>query len=311
MEPFALPVSPHHDIAIFGAGTQAGGAGWQTWVKPVGKAYANILVIGPGGGGGSGTVGNPSSAGGGGGGGSGGMTVIEIPLDFLPPRLYVSVPNGRVGTGSASSTIVAVMPNGTTAHTLVTALGGSGGGNASGATAGAAGSGAAAATSSLMPLGWGFVKQALAGQAGITGSGNNNAASLTLPVTGIRMTGGTGGGGLGSTATASREGGHFVIPAAPTYFPTHMGGLSTSATAPANPGEAGYRIDGGPGGYFFYGGTGSSSTAPTATGSGLVQASGGNGGIGSGGGGNGGARTGSVAAPVSQGGPGLVVITCY
>lgn len=310
MEPFGLPQSPHFDVAVFNGTTLTAGTGWQTWTKPAGKAMANILVIGGGGGGGSGALGNPSTAGGGGGGGSGSMTIVEIPLDFLPPRLYVSV--GAAKTGAGIGTFVSVSTSTYQDHIIANANGGGAGGNASGGTAGAAGAAGAAGNASTMPLGSAFVKLRVAGQAGIAGSGNNNASDLTLPTTGLRVTGGAGGGGLQSSSGKASGGGNFITPSDPTNFPIHLGGKKEqAATVPAPSGSHGYRVDNGPGGYFYYGGTGGASTHPTASGAGLTQGAGGNGGIGSGGGGSGGARTGSLAAPISYGGAGLVVITCY
>ena len=163
-----------------------------------------------------------------------------------------------------------------------------------------------------MPIGYAFLQSVTGGQAGTAGGTTGNAGSLTLPVNGIRVTGGTGGGGLPAAATTGSSGGAFGVPATPSYFPAQSGGLgSATATVAADPGRHGFRIEQAAANHYYYGGTGGASTHGSATGAGLTQARGGNGAIGSGGGGMGGALTGSTPASLSLGGPGLVVITCY
>lgn len=308
MDSFGLPLSPLFDKQVFTGNSQAAGANWQIWNKPPGKSMCAILVIGGGGGGGSGVVGANSVSAGGGGGGSAGQTYLEIPLDFLPPRLYISVAQAKTGAGIAS--YVSTQPNTRANHVLAIANGGAAGGNAAAGTGGAAGAAGTIATVATMPLGWAWAKLSLAGQAGIIGGAAVSGAALTLPLTGLRVTGGTGGGGLPAAAAAGTSGGAITAIATPSYFQGVAGGLgSATATAPADPGDAGTPV--GEAGFYFYGGTGAASTHGTATGGGLVQGSGGNGGIGSGGGGMGGALTGSTAATLSYGGPGLVTIYCY
>lgn len=308
MEPFGLPKSPLYEKYVFNANSVSAGGNWHTWVRPVGKSYLTILAIGGGGGGGTGVVGANSTAGGGGGGGSGGQTVLEIPMDFLPNRLYISVGTSKTGAGLAS--FVSTQPNTTANHVLAIANGGAVGGNASAGTGGAAGGAGAIATNATMPLGWAFSKLALAGQAGIIGGAAVAGAALTLPTTGLRVTGGTGGGGLPAAAAAGTNGGSFTVPASPSYFPAQSGGVgSATATNPADNGRNGFSVP--EAGLYFYGGTGGASTHGTATGGGLVQSSGGHGDIGCGGGGMGGALTGSSAGTASRGGAGLVIFYCY
>ena len=296
MEPYGLPNSPHYDVSVFtGNFTGSVNLTWQTWTKPAGKAYAHIMLIG----------------GGGGGGGSGGVTILEVPLSFLPPRLYIAVPEAR--TVFTYSTYVALQPSNTNPapnHILAVANNGGVGGNGSTSAGGIAGNAANVATAAAMPIGWPFVKTVLAGQAGTVG-GKSAPTAITLPVTGIRVTGGGGGAGLAGSGVGVNGAG-IAVPASPSYFLNHPGGTGASATTiPPGAGNSGYRIDNGPGGHFYYGGTGGGSTHATATGAGLVQAAGGNGGIGSGGGGMGAALTGSVPAVQSMGGGGMVIITCY
>lgn len=310
MDQFGLPTSPHFYQKIIDGNSASAGQDWTPWIKPLGKSKCQIILIGAGGGGGNGVVGANSTAAGGGGGGSGGMTIIEIPFAFIPNVLYVSVGFGQTIAGVAS--YVSTQPNTTANHVLGIANGGGVGGNGAGATAGAAGSAGGIATNATMPLGWPFSKLALAGQAGIIGGTTVAGAALTLPTTGLRCTGGTGGGGLPAAAATGTNGGSFTVPGTPSYFPAHPGGVgSATATNPADPGRSGYALSPNTVGFYNYGGTGGASTHGTATGGGLVQASGGNGGIGSGGGGMGGALTGSAAATKASGGPGLVIITCY
>jgi len=307
MDQFGLPTSSQYEQFVYNGNSQTAGANWYTWTKPLGKSRANIIVIGGGGGGGGGVIGTNSTAAGGGGGGSAGMTILDIPLSFLPHRLYISVAQAKTGTSIAS--YVSTQPNTTANHVVAVANGGGGGGNASGATAGAAGTAGAIATVAAMPLGWPFSNLALAGQAGVIGGTTTNGGSLTLPTTGLRVTGGTGGGGLPAAATSGTSGGGIAAIASPSYFQASPGGVgSSTATVAADPGRHGFAIP--EAGFYYYGGTGGASTFGTATGAGLAQARGGDGGIGSGGGGSGGALTGSASAPLSYGGPGIVIIIC-
>lgn len=308
MEPFGLPINGTVEKYVFNGNSVTDGASWHTWNKPVGKSMATFIVIGGGGGGGQGVIGANSTAAGGGGGGSGGMTVVHIPLDLLPPRLYISVAAAKTGAGVPSR--VSLQPNTTANHTFIIANGGGAGGNATGATGGAAGAAAAGATAATMPLGWAFPQLAIGGQAGIVGGAAVSGGNLTLPVTGVRVTGGTGGGGLPAAAAAGTSGGNITAVASPSYMQGLLGGAgSATATAPAAFGNSGFLVP--EAGFFYLGGTGGASTHGSASGAGLVQSRGGDGSIGCGGGGNGGALTGSTAATLSLGGPGLVMIYCY
>lgn len=309
MDAYGLPVSPQFDRSVFNGTAQTAGTSWQTYIIPSGKSMLSIFMLGGGGGGGSGVVGANSTAAGGGGGGSGGQTIIEIPTALLPQRLYVSVGQAKTGAGIAS--YVSTFPGiATSNHVVGIANGGGAGGNGAGATAGAAGAAGAIATNATMPLGWAWSKLALAGQAGIIGGTTVAGGALAYPTTGLRCTGGVGGGGLPAAATTGTAGGAITAIATPSFFIGAAGGAAqATATSPANPGTHGFMIQ--EAGFFFQGGTGGGSTHGTATGGGLVQAPGGNGAIGSGGGGMGGALTGSTAASLSYGGPGIVIITAY
>lgn len=118
---------------------------------------------------------------------------------------------------------------------------------------------------------------------------------------------GTGGAGLGAAGVAGTAGGAFTVAG---QFPPHLGGAGGSAaTTPPQNGTGGYEPI--PRLFYGYGGTGGGSTHGTATGAGLVQASGGNGAVGCGGGGMGGALTASAAGQVGQGGVAWCCIVCW
>lgn len=312
MSVFGLPGAPNSDIKVFTGNSITDGSGWVTWIKPQGKTMCSIFVLGAGGNGGTGVVGANSTAGAGGGGGSGGQTHVLIPLCLLPDKLFVSAGlSGAIGSNGAGS-YVSIASDTTTqsANIVVYANGGTRGSNASGGTGGNGGNGASQAGASGMAFGWAFVTQALAGQNGIAGGAAIAGAALTLPITGLRVTGGTGGGGLPAAAATGTNGGSFTVPSDPTIFPAQKGGTgSATATNPADNGSNGFQISSA--GLYFYGGTGGASTHGTATGGGLVQSNGGNGSYGCGGGGAGGALTGSAAGVAGRGGNGLVIISCY
>jgi hypothetical protein len=310
---FHLPsASGASDVQIFLGNNTAEGTDWITWQKPRGKSMIHILLAGKGANGGSGVVGANSTAAGGGGGGSGGQVSLIMPLSMLPDLLYLSLMG--VCTGNQLRSFITIAPKLTAGagapaanDTLMMAYGGTVGGNAAGATAGAAGAAGAISTVGLMPIGFAFCDVVLAGQAGIIGGTTVAGAALTLPLTGLIVTGGTGGGGLPAAAAVGTTGGSFTVAGS---FPLHASPASVAtATVPPGPGASGYQPI--PKLAYFYGGLGSGSTHGTATGAGLVQAPGGNGGPGCGGGGMGGALTGSAVAAVSQGGQAIAIITCW
>lgn len=306
---------PGTDVTwLTGASTTAVGTGmtWQAWQKPRGKTMVSILLLGKGGNGGNGVVGANSTAAGGGGGGSGTMATLVMPLALLPDTIFFSLAGQQATTTVASyvaiypSIIATPPPN----HTIMIANGGGNGGNASGATAGAVGAAGSLTgmTAATMPIGWQWSK-VLAGQAGIIGATTGSGNALTLPVTGLIVTGGTGGGGLPAAAASGTAGGGYTVPAQPSPFPAHTAPAVTAvATTPPGNGAGGYKL---PGLLYFYGGLGGGSTHGTATTTGLVGAYGGNGAFGCGGGGGGGALTGSTQGIGGFGGPALAIITCW
>jgi hypothetical protein len=309
-----LPVTTgDSDVQIFVGNSQTAGASWQFWEKPRGKSMVSIVLLGKGGNGGLGAVGANSTAAGGGGGGSGSETSITIPLALLPDQLFISLA-GQSQTNTLASYICVNTPAAISPwnNVLLVANGGGNGGNAAGATPGAAGAAGAVATAATMPFGWRFGDYTqLAGAAGIIGGAAVSGANFTLPITGIRLCGGSGGGGLPAAAAAGTLGGSYTITAATIGFPPHNAPAATAvATTPPGNGNSGYQPFTG----YFYGGTGGGSTHGSATTTGLVGSVGGFGSYGCGGGGNGGSLTGTpvrVAGDVGLGGPALCIITCW
>lgn len=304
MDVFHHMLSSNADVQIFKPNTGTTTNQWSTWVKPRGCTMVNIVVIGCGGSGGSGAVGANSTAAGGGGGGSGGQTAVTIPAAFLPDTLFVSVPVGGVAVASR----VAVFPETTAQSTLAYANNGGTGGNATGATAGAAGAAAAIAAITSMPLAGLGQYSFFIGQAGIIGGVAVAGGNITIPATGLTVTGGAGGGGLPAAAAAGTAGGNIT---GVGQFPTLPGGAAqATATSPANNGSNGldfaFRGLG-----FALGGAGGGSSHGTATGAGLKGGDGGKGGLGCGGGGGGGCLTGGVAGIGGKGGDGEVIIIAW
>ena len=292
------------DVQTFLGDARAPVEGWKVWTKPRGKSMAHILLLGSGGNGGTGVTGAASTAAGGGGGGSGSQTSLTIPLWAVPDRLYMSLSGG----GNIAS-YIAINPDtaATSANVLAIAGAGGNGGNASGATAGTAGTAGAVATAATMPLGWMWADQVLAGQAGIAGGTTGSGSALTLPTTGLLVTGGTGGAGVGNAASTGSAAGAIT---GSGIFPTLAGGAAAgSQTTPAGDGQSGYQPVLGL--LRLYGGTGGGSTGGAATGGGLVKSFGGKGMPGCGGGGGGGGFTGSTGGGGGGGGPAFAVIVCW
>ena len=311
---FNFPTAPQNaDIQVF-CETQIPEVSihpWKTWNKPRGVSMCYMLAIGCGGNGGSGAVGAASTAAGGGGGGSGGQSSLLIPAMFLPDVLYVHTPM----SGSVFSSVVAVdatlvgVSNQT--HVLLRARGGGNGGNASGATAGIAGTAGAASVTSINPLAGLGKYNFIAGQAGTAGGTTGTGGQITaLPLTGLCVTGGTGGGGLPALGSACSLPGSIV---GSGKFPSSwINGNEPSSggiDAPGVPGGRGMKPL--PDVLFFYGGCGGSSQSLSATGAPAGGGNGADGAIGCGGGGGGGGFTGSTPSVGGLGGPGLVVIISW
>ena len=313
-----LPSNTKGDFQLFNANTSAVGNNWATWTRPRGVTMTMIIGVGAGGGGGDAVAGAASTAAGGGGGGSGGITLLTIPSFLLPEMLFVSVAKGNANNTSTSaaagySTYVSIKPaqGAPVANNVVLiANAGASGGKSSGATPGPVGTAATVATAATMPLGWAFSDTALAGQVGIIGSATTGAA-LTLPTTGLWVTGGTGGGGVPAISTGGNAGGLITGVAGfemvPVNIPGGAGGASTPSTG--LPGVTSptrlWRTQ-----LYSVGGTGGGSSGLGAS-TGSNGGFGGSGGPGSGGGGGGGAFTASTFGNGGFGGNGYVIIVSW
>lgn len=309
---FSFPkTTGNADVFYFQGSSAVSGSDWIVWEKPRGKTMIDILLVGKGGNGGNGAIGAVSTAAGGGGGGSGGQTRLTMPLALLPDYLYISLAGLSATTTLAS--YITIQPKLTAGagapavnDTLMIANGGGNGGNAAGATVGALGAAGAIATAGTMPLGWAYAT-ALIGHGGLAGNATGASANLAIPLTGLMVTGATGGAGLGNAGSTGAAAGTLT---GGGVFPSLAGGTAAgSQTVAPGRGQDGYRPVQGL--IYGYGGTGGGSTGGAPTGAGLTQAGGGNGAPGCGGGGSGGAFTGSAAATGGLGGPAFCFITVW
>lgn len=316
--PHIIQGNPTTNVQEFYATAPTVATSWQTWIKPRGVGLVHILLFGGGGGGGGGFVGAVSAAGGGGGGGSSAQASIIVPAWMIPDVLYISVGQGGAGGASAAAGVagvassVTIYPSTTANHVLLTATGGGLGGVGSATVGGAAGAAGAASAATASPLaGLGFLGYAgsatnvsLAGQAGIIGGFNAAGGTLTVPTTGLIVTGGGSGGGLPATATIGNSGGLFTVPATPSIFPPVDRALGSGTATAGNPGSGGFRALEK---LFFYGGNGGASGG----GSGGAGGAGGPGAYGCGGGGGGAALTANLGGVGGKGGDGLCIITSW
>ena len=320
--------TPGADIQYFIAdasavpSTGSGGQQWQTWRKPRGCKFIYMLAVGGGASGGCGINNATTTSGGGGGGGSGGQSMLMIPAMMVPDVLYVqcgqggrqpaTLVSGAAGVYGTTSqvciepfTSASVLPN----DTVLLASGGSGGGTAS--PTGSAGAGGTAATIANMPLAGRGIYTLLAGQTGTAGGAPGiSAASVTVPTTGLMVTGGGGGGG--KTATVFGAGSVITMPTggvstgSSDFFPlTGATPAAASAATPAGSGANGIIVRNM---ILNLGGGGGGSASET---SGGIAGAGGNGAPGcAGGGGGGSSATPGVTtlARPGDGGDGFVYI---
>lgn len=266
---------------------------WVTWVKPRGAKFVNIMCIGSGGGGSNGISSSASVRGtGGGGGGGGGIVRAQFQASILPDLLYVYTGIGGTGSLGGSQKITSdqaqngeksyiclISDTSSISNIVVT----SGNLSARGGTA-AAGAGETIATTAnavFLNLGT-FI--AVAGTAGVAGSGNIAGTNITPSQI---TTGGTGGSG-NSTA------GGFI---AAGFYPTVTGNASSAGTGLA--GKDGFMFTKPV--LAFLGGTGGGGGGTGPGGNG------GNGSYGCGGGGGGGCL--NVGGNGGRGGDGLIIIT--
>jgi hypothetical protein len=269
------------------------------WVKPRGITMVHITAIGAGGGGGAGVASVIANAGSGGsGGGSGGITRLTIPAIFISDSLEITVAAGGNGgtTGggtTAGNTFVdSVRGTDVAATRLIQANGGAGGsvGTAGGSVSGGGGGSIGALTNGVYQSLGTWVS--VAGQQGAT-SGVAGAAgvSVTIENTGLPITGGASGGGKVAGGGTSNDGGN--VTGFGSAIPTLIGGTSgltgNSGVFSQTP-------------FYSLGGSGGGANA-NGTG-----ARGGNGNYGCGGGGGG---AGTANGPGGNGGPAIVIITCW
>lgn len=295
------------DVQDFYCNSQSSGSAFSLWRRPPGAKMLYMLTIGGGGSGGNGVVAAAASAAGGGGGGTGGQTTLLIPAWMLPEELFICV--GRAGAADqGKQTSVCVSPdtavNGGSAACI--ANGGNSGGNASSGNAGSAGGAAAVANVNQMYWAGGGLWSLNAGQAGLAGSVAGVPSAQGFPNQGLRICGGTGGGGV-PAAGAGSNGGGMTANGPLIGFTGGLGGSST--TTPGSDGNHAFPALAEMG--FIYPGLGGGSSHATATGAGLFGGNGGRGNFGSGGGGGGGCLTGGTAGVGGKGGDGFCRIVAW
>lgn len=276
---------------------------WQTFTKPAGISFVNILAIGGGAGGSQGTnTAAPTS--GGGGGGSGAIMSVTYAASYLPDCVFIQVGNGGAGStshgtvGSAGgTTYVSIQPLTTASYLLALANPGNPGANFS-----AAGIAGVVTTTITCPnITSAISYNLLAGVAGGAGATTAaNAASLTALSSHV-LTGGTGGGYF--TGTVAYNGGDII---GAGIIPTVPGGIFVGSGDTDRSGNAGV--------WFWKplcgtGGTGGASSGSSA--SRLLRGGNGAYGCGGGGGGAGTSYTDATLKTGGNGGSGLVIITCW
>lgn len=282
---------------------------WKIWIKPRGINWVYMIGVGAGSSGAAGTVGTGGSAGGLGGGG-GAQSTLLIPAAFVPSQLFIQTGlGGRNASTSNTATSASASVAGTATYVAIEPVTTTTSNQslfflvANGAASGSTG-GTATAMSGNFPLagrGW---SQNFAGPAGTAGGIIQAAGTaLTLPTTGVMVTGGTGGGGTDATGATQFAGGAITGVGFGGTLPTLPGGTAgATGTAIGGKGTNGYMVKP----FIFYGGTGSGGDN-FATGRG--SAVGGNGAPGCGGGGSG-AGNATVGRP-GDGGDGFVYIISW
>lgn len=262
------------------AGNQA--EEWRTWTKPRGINWVYMIAVGGGSSGATGIfTGTSVASAGGAGGNSGAQSTLLIPAIFVPNQLFIqlgvggrvtSVTSGFSGQ-AGGTTMVAVEP-------------------AVGVTSGvpniffliAAGQTATPMSGNFPLAGRGW-SQNIAGQFGGTAGATQNGAggSITLPTTGLMVTGGAGSGGKDVTGAARGAGGAITGVGLGGTLPTHAGGVAAASGVNAGNGIYGRMVTP----YMFYGGSGGGAGGFAATGTGAAGGAGGHGGPGCGGGASG------------------------
>jgi hypothetical protein len=281
---------------------------WQTWTKPKGCQFVQMILLGGGGGGSSGYTDAAATITrtGGSGGGSGTVSRGLFPAYTLPNTLFILVGNGGNGQtistsgSSGETTYVSLKPNVVTPINLI--LSARGGLCSNSLTAPIGGTAFVSTDGVLSYLG---IITSTSGRSGIAG-GTNASPVPSLVVIGGITNGGAGGGAIRTSPSDTANNGGGILGSG--FVPSISGGLAIGNTnGQSNP----YfnlptkgTILGNP--MVFLGGTGGASSI-TANGG-----YGGDGSYGSGGGGGGGATTGiGIGGNGGNGGDGLVIITCF
>ena len=242
------------------------------------------------------------------GGGSGAQSMVLIPAMFVPNELFILTGlGGRQGTTITSAltsvagtgTYVAIEPSSTSFNTNLFFLVANGALSTTG--------GAATAMSNNFPLagrGW---SQNFAGQNGGAAGATQNGpgGAITLPTTGLMVTGGAGSGGKDVVAAPGGAGGAITGVGFLGTLPTYAGGVAATAALNGGNGIHGRMVTP----YMFYGGSGGGSGAFAATGTGSTGSAGGNGGPGCGGGASGPGY--STTGRAGDGGDGFVYILSW
>lgn len=313
---FHLIGNPSYDTQIFRGNAASTLKNWQTWRKPRGCKMVYIIAVGGGSSGGCG-LNSGTTSGGGAGGGSGAQTTVLIPAMAIPDELFIQAGQGGKQPSTLVSaargvagviTYVSLEPVSSVAGGVCLAFASAGAITGTAATTtvgGVAGTAAAIATKENMLWATRGIYNFFVGQAGAAGGASTAVgANVTLPTTGLMVTGGAGGGGHNST-TSTFAGGNVTGVGLPQYYPTVTGGIAGTGAVAGGQGDPGLQslwkiLTGGAGG----GGAGLAA--------GLQAGGGGDGAPGCGGGGAGGSDTtrNTLARP-GNGGDGFVIIVAW
>lgn len=299
----------------------------DTWTKPAGAQFVQVVVVGAGGGGGSGRKGAASSDRyGGAGGGGGAATTGFFNADDLGSTETVTVGVGGAGGASQTSndTNGSVGGNGTGSSFGTWLFAGAGGGGAAGGTgAGNAGGGGSVINNAATSTGGAPVStadvSAIAGQ-GVScpSSGDGLSAEWGGATGGKTQTGDTQQKGGSSIFAGAGGGAGGKVTSGNTYGQPNVGGRSQSYTSGGG-GAAGVSQDAATAGTDgaansvskrAYGGAGGGGGGASKT---QAGGAGGAGGLPGGGGGGGGGSTNSVgnSGAGGTGGAGLVKVITY
>lgn len=270
------------------------GGTWQTWLKPRGAKFVNIMCVGSGAGGGGGFQSATTPRGGGGGGGSGATARLTIDANLLPDILYILPGKGGDGglggtTAAAGSlsqnSFVCLIPDTSSVSNVLLRSGTT---RAVGGSPGTTAGGVLGAGETINVIGNNIFANLgsftfLAGSAG-SGGGTVNGSGVGTPFNFLVPSTGGGGTGFGGGDVAA---GVFITIAGAALNTNGQNGIILYKPT-----------------LILYGGTG---------GGGSTSGNGGNGGNGApgtgGGGGGASTNTGVNAGNGGRGGDGFIIIT--